>query len=77
MRAPLAACANNFRSLPAASIERHWNNGSNISAAGVELATFFENLDQMEPARIPNDCEHAFFRLNSVWFSFGNFFIPW
>jgi hypothetical protein len=26
--------------------------------AGVELATFFENLDQTEPARIPNDREH-------------------
>jgi hypothetical protein len=29
--------------------------------AGVELAAFFENLGQMEPARIPNDCEHEFF----------------
>jgi hypothetical protein len=29
--------------------------------AGVELATFFEDLNQMEPARIPNDREYAFF----------------
>jgi hypothetical protein len=29
--------------------------------AGVELATFLEDLDQMEPARIPNDREHEFF----------------
>jgi hypothetical protein len=29
--------------------------------AGVELATFFENLDQMEPAQIPNDREQEFF----------------
>jgi hypothetical protein len=29
--------------------------------AGVEPATFFENFDQMEPARIPNDREHEFF----------------
>jgi hypothetical protein len=28
--------------------------------AGVKLETFFENLDQMEPARIPNDREHEF-----------------
>jgi hypothetical protein len=28
---------------------------------GVELATFFENLDQMEPAQIPNDRQHEFF----------------
>jgi hypothetical protein len=41
--------------------------------AGVELATLFENFDQMEPAQIPNDREHEFFRLNYVSFSFGNF----
>jgi hypothetical protein len=29
--------------------------------AGVELGTFFENLDQMGPAWIPNDREHEFF----------------
>jgi hypothetical protein len=29
--------------------------------AGVELVTFFENLDQMEPARIPNNREDEFF----------------
>jgi hypothetical protein len=29
--------------------------------AGIELATFVENLYQMEPARIPNDREHEFF----------------
>jgi hypothetical protein len=29
--------------------------------AGGELATFSENLDQMEPARIPNGREHEFF----------------
>jgi hypothetical protein len=29
--------------------------------AGVELATFFANLDQMEPAQILNDREHEFF----------------
>jgi hypothetical protein len=40
---------------------------------GVEHATFLENLDQMEPVRIPNDREHEFFRLNCVSFSFGNF----
>jgi hypothetical protein len=28
----LPVCTNNFRSLPAASIECHWDNGSNISA---------------------------------------------
>jgi hypothetical protein len=41
--------------------------------AGIELATFFENLDQMEPAQIPNDREHEFFRLNCMSFSFRNF----
>jgi hypothetical protein len=31
----------------------------------------------MEPARIPDDREHEFSRLNCVSFSFGNFFISW
>jgi hypothetical protein len=44
---------------------------------GVELVIFFENLDQMEPARIPNDRKHEFCRLGCVSFSFGNFFISW
>jgi hypothetical protein len=41
--------------------------------AGVELAIFFENFDQMELARIPNVREHEFFQLNCVSFSFGIF----
>jgi hypothetical protein len=45
--------------------------------AGVEFATFSENLDQMECARIPTDREHEFCRLNCVSFPFGDFFISW
>jgi hypothetical protein len=59
----LSTFTNNFRSLPAVSIERLWNNGSNVSAiiAAVKLATFFENIGQMGPALIPNNYEHEFF----------------
>jgi hypothetical protein len=45
--------------------------------AAVEFAPFWENVNQVELARIPNDCQHELFRLNRVSFAFGHFFITW
>jgi hypothetical protein len=45
--------------------------------AAVEFASFWKNVNQVELARIPNDCQHELVRLNCVSFSFGHFFTMW
>jgi hypothetical protein len=45
--------------------------------AAVEFAPFWKNVNQVELARIPNDCQHELFRLNCVSFSFVHFFTMW
>jgi hypothetical protein len=45
--------------------------------AAVEFAPFRETVNQMELARVPNDCQHELFRLNRVSFPFGHFFTMW